>query len=134
MKKYKALKEIALDILEKYKNVGETVIYEYSGSIGEDLAKHEWECDVFRMQIEELAEPKWIPVTERLPDPYTDVLVSVDKRVWIDSLEDDFDSNGNYVVWWDSFNFVDFDKTAWMPLPDCYVEEQKCTDSEEEMK
>lgn len=58
MKTYKTLKEIALDILEKYKNAGETVIYEYSGSIEEDLAKHEWECEIFRMQIEELAEPK----------------------------------------------------------------------------
>ena len=68
------------------------------------------------------AEPKWISVSERLPDTYTDVLVSDGKYVWIDSLEDDFNENGNYVVWWDSSNSVDFDKTAWMPLPEPYRE------------
>lgn len=68
---------------------------------------------------------EWIPVSERLPDTYTPVLVSDSKYVWIDSLEDDFDSNGNYVVWWDSSNSVDFDKTAWMELPKPYEEEVK---------
>ena len=82
MKTYKALKEIALDILEKYKNVGETVIYEYSGSIGEDLAKHEWECDVFRMQIEELAESKWTPVTERNPEEYDAYFITYESESW----------------------------------------------------
>lgn len=66
--------------------------------------------------------PKWIPVNERLPDTYTAVLVSDGKYVWVDSLEDDFDENGSYVVWWDSSNSVDFDKTAWMPLPEPYEE------------
>lgn len=66
------------------------------------------------------AKPKWISTKEQLPDTYTAVLVSDGKYIWIDSLEDDFDSSGKYVVWWDSSSSVDFDKTAWMPLPELF--------------
>ena len=58
MKTYKTLKEIALDILEKYRNAQETVIYEYTGFTEEDRAELDWEYKFLRMQIEELAEPK----------------------------------------------------------------------------
>lgn len=75
-----------------------------------------------KFMIQGSSVPEWIPVNERLPDAYTAVLVSDGKYVWIDSLEDDFDGDGNYVVWWDSSNSVDFDKTAWMPLPEPYEE------------
>ena len=74
--------------------------------------------------LDVVKKAQWIPISERLPDTYTAVLVSDGKYVWIDSLEDDFDSGGNYVVWWDSSNYVDFDKTAWMPIPEPWKGEE----------
>lgn len=69
-----------------------------------------------QLDVSDIGVPMWVPVTKRLPDTYTAVLVSDGEYVWIDSLEDDFDGDGNYIVWWDSSS-VDFDKTVWMPLP-----------------
>ena len=89
-----------------------------------DIGKAEhselWRYEQALKEIKEMLESEfcWTPVSEGLPDTYTAVLVSDGKYVWVDSLEDDFDGNGNYGVWWDSSNLVDFDKTAWMPLPE----------------
>lgn len=76
--------------------------------------------------------PKWIPVSERLPENMNRVLIA--KRI-ID--EETVVDIGWYFAGektWYTNEFVVADVVAWMPLPDCYVEEQKCTDSKEEMK
>lgn len=115
MKTYKTLKEMALDILEKYKNAEETVIYEYSNSIEEDIAKHELEYKSLRMQIEELEEPKWILVSEQLPMKTDEYLVCY--------------NNGDVSTDWYGFtddgliNGFDEDIIAWMSLPKRYEEQ-----------
>lgn len=63
MSEDKTLKEIALELLEKYRTVGDAVIYEQSGRITEDLMELDCEYGRIRKQIEKAAEPKkgrWI--------------------------------------------------------------------------
>ena len=59
---------------------------------------------------------KWIPVTERLPEPFENVLVYL------------FKSQSPYIAWineyrsWETEEFMlddfDYKPTAWMPLPE----------------
>lgn len=58
MSEGKTLKEIALELLEKYRLSETGQIWEMSGSISEDTAKLEDECNYIRKQIEGMAEPK----------------------------------------------------------------------------
>ena len=48
----RTLKEIALDLLEQYKDAKETVIWEYSGSIDADIKKLKEKVSVIRQGIE----------------------------------------------------------------------------------
>ena len=47
------LKEIALELLEKYQEAEETVIWEYSSSIDRHLSELYQECEDYRKLIEE---------------------------------------------------------------------------------
>ena len=70
MSEDKTLKEIALELLEKYKAVEEAMIFEYSGSITEALAFLDYKCELIRRQIEKAAEPKkgkWTLTTTAQP-------------------------------------------------------------------
>ena len=49
------LKEIALELLNKYNNSERNVIWEYSGSIDRDLNELEDECKWYREEIEAAA-------------------------------------------------------------------------------
>ena len=63
------------------------------------------------------AEPKWIPVTERLPEEDEDVLVSTKDGIvfdaWLKSKEPLSWGSDSCDVW-------EYEVTAWMPLPECY--------------
>ena len=48
----RTLKEIALDLLDKYEEAKETVIWEYSGSIDDDIKKLKAEVSSIRQEIE----------------------------------------------------------------------------------
>ena len=52
---------------------------------------------------------KWIPVTERLPEPYVDVLVFRNGKIAIDRHEEDG---------WFAHDFQGRRATHWMPLPE----------------
>lgn len=62
------LKEIALELLNKYNNSERNVIWEYSGSIDQDLNELEDECKWYHEEIEAAANAverkrgKWILV------------------------------------------------------------------------
>ena len=74
---------------------------------------------VIRQTVEELKAQQWIPVTERLPDPDTWVLVSCDEDVTIMAVT-------GYGEWY----FTDGDFThgkidAWQPPPEPWKEGQE---------
>lgn len=58
MSEYKILKEIALELLEKYRLSETGLIWETSGSISEDITRLEYECNYMRKQIEKAADPE----------------------------------------------------------------------------
>lgn len=70
--------------------------------------------------IEELSKPRWIPVTERLPENDQDVLVMVH---WRDYPENMMCYGRKYKTRWYLWNgelgelIKGFDITHWMPLP-----------------
>lgn len=66
-------------------------------------------------------EPHWIPVTERLPEPRTDVWVNSD----IGQIQGYYEENVK--IWYASFgqgrDYLELIVNAWMPLPEPYLEE-----------
>lgn len=81
---------------------------------------------VFRMPAADI-EPRWIPVTERLPEEPFGCLVTV----WdTDPISmDEFENLLPYFVGWDGEQWNDsdgiqcpFEVLAWMPLPEPYKE------------
>ena len=78
-----------------------------------------------------LAERKWIPVTERLPDSPIRVLIQIDNG-WIITAYYDYGYDDENKFWWSVPDWdVDGDGTyalpisnqvlAWQPLPEPYV-------------
>ena len=79
---------------------------------------------------------RWIPVTERLPEPYSgEYLVTINNgRVYTDVLWFDSPGDGRYESCFykeddDGYGVVCVDVVAWMPLPEPYKEEER-NDSE----
>jgi hypothetical protein len=67
--------------------------------------------DALAMAIYALEQTKWIPVTERLPEKWQNVLtVRTDGKFR-------FDFIGSLDVWYEDVNFVGYPVTHWMPLP-----------------
>ena len=64
--------------------------------------------------IEELSKPRWIPVTERLPEPYFDVLSTDGESVGIAS----YQKKGGYWLTSDVFYDAHVAVSHWMPLPE----------------
>ena len=139
MSEGKTLKEIALELLEKYRRSETGLIWEMSGSISEDITKLEYECNYIRKQIERMPltvdqsmnvlhlpyveMPKWIPVTERLPETSEKVLITRRFGLYVG---DDYDrciDLGHYysnLKQWDTLYLDDIEVLAWMPLPEPY--------------
>ena len=65
-------------------------------------------------------EPQWIPVTERLPEPRTDVWVNSD----IGQIQGYYEESVE--TWYASFgqgrDYLELIVNAWMPLPEPYAE------------
>lgn len=59
----RTLKEIALDLLNKYEEAKETVIWEYSGTIDDDIEELHAEVEKTRLEIE-FAQSQWISLPE----------------------------------------------------------------------
>lgn len=66
-------------------------------------------------------EPHWIPVTERLPEPRTDVWVNSD----IGQIQGYYEESVE--IWYASFghgrDYLELIVNAWMPLPEPYQKE-----------
>jgi hypothetical protein len=67
--------------------------------------------------IEELSKPKWIPVTERLPDVFKHVLVNIPGMAPHPTVQEAFrEKNG---MWYSNgFRYLADEITHWMPLPE----------------
>lgn len=128
MSEYKILKEIALELLEKYRLSETGLIWEISGSISEDITRLEYECNYMRKQIEKAAEPRWIPVTERLPETSDPVLVTYifhGDRLFTGAKIVREVATANYYneAWFPhdcEFYYELVDVLAWMPLPESF--------------
>lgn len=109
------------------------------GSCRNDFRKGELTMDIYTIQEEaykrgyEAAQPKWIPVTERLPDKDGDYLVfkRFDRNAWSDVVS--FAKDGRKVskytfekkwqnIWYcydSEWGYIRTDAvTHWMPLPE----------------
>lgn len=69
-------------------------------------------------------EPKWIPVSERLPEKKTEVIYSLENHYVSTGYMTDRDYEGNIVElhWEDLESGVLIYPEAWMPLPEPYKE------------
>lgn len=78
--------------------------------------------EAYNMAIEALEqEPRWIPVSERLPEEDTDVLVTL-KCGLIGIMQKKLadDDNGEPCYIWQDFEGEEHEVIAWMPLPKAY--------------
>lgn len=82
---------------------------------------------------------RWIPVTEKLPEPYTEVLVNITydgKFEGIDIASYIPDKCGYIDDKWDTqIDWMEgptewYHVTAWMPIPEPYKEESEVKDNE----
>ena len=64
--------------------------------------------------IEELSKPRWIPVTERLPEEYVDVLCYCSRNGQYGCGEWSKEDNGT-IYWTGLYGMI---PTHWMPLPE----------------
>ena len=93
----------AIEVLEFFKGQAE----KYDGSL--EYIKPE-EVEAFSMAIDALKQTAWIPVSERLPDDFERVLVTLGSY---DGVTYDWRSDGDWYDWGKSV-------IAWMSLPEPY--------------
>ena len=127
------LKSIALELLQKYEESETSVIWEYSVDIKKSEKYLDAEVTKYRELINKYAEqePKWIPVSERLPESAGVYIVT---REFTDGFELADLTDACYFdgtsTWHDDNRtnhgreYVDKKIKAWMPLPEPYESQE----------
>jgi hypothetical protein len=118
------LKEIALDLLEQYRDAKEDLIWEYSGSIDEDTKRLEEKVAKIRQEIEDQTTSGWI--TGRLPDKPCVCLA----MICGDSIGENFVVMTKFIAkpyhYKNAFLYkgkdISDEVLAWQPLPEPYQE------------
>jgi hypothetical protein len=133
------LKEIALELLERYRIVREFAIDRFSDDESQDLADLETKIEDYKKRIEEAPAEDWIPfrlreMTEEervyhpgekfmwsdpLPDVEQAILVSDGENVW----EDVFCDDGEF-CYLENHDYLT-EGMAWMPKPKPYQAKEK---------
>ena len=114
---------------EAWKNCDFDFIYDWMHEAAdaiEELQKavnfHKFNSEFWEDKYNSLADEKWIPVTERLPEEYVNVLChlrSLDRKSEYYSI-DHLMEDGQ---WWKAANSWKHEVTHWMPLPEPPKEE-----------
>ena len=138
------LKSIALELLQKYEESETSIICECSCDIDKSTKNLDAEVTKYRELIDKYAEqePRWIPVSEKLPENGT-YLVTLERfcggeprinmRSFAKDLNkvDEFDFPKHKCGWYNYDSeygyWEDTGVIAWMPLPEPY-EPQKSED------
>ena len=98
----------AIEELSKQRDLALTRLCEWCGVCSKEH-RDAWGCDDIA-RLQELQLPRWIPVTERLPEDRNMVLATVDGVVRIAFY-------GNY-MWEEVETYSILYPTHWMPLPE----------------
>lgn len=120
-------RQAAIDVLSFEKEMLNRVLDDMD-VVGAEREKYSWGLGLVESYIADMKdlpstqpEPKWIPVTERLPKP-NETVGRVLKHYLVQNIYGDM-----LVGIWDGVNWqmsyssemID-DAVAWMPLPECY--------------
>ena len=117
----KTLKEIALELVDKYYGSETTVIWGYSGNIDRAIEQLDKECNAYRAEIEALSAQQWIPCSERLPEEFYALCCDIHGEMLIANPFECDDSDTGFSA--ESEDCYMYNCVAWMPLPPSFKEE-----------
>ena len=97
----------------------EVVLEDDNEDAQEELHETEVELEALRMAVQALEEkPRWIPCSERLPEPRIDVWCNSDMGQMVGYYEENVET-------WYGRDYLELMVTAWMPLPEPYKERRE---------
>ena len=98
-------------------------VLEWLENATDDSIEHALDSDLEFISSVTPQEPRWIPVSERMPEEDTDVLVTL-KCGLIGIMQKKLadDDNGEPCYIWQDFEGEEHEVIAWMPLPQSYRE------------
>ena len=93
-------------------------IEELSKRVDESIPKDDAE-----IIIAEVAKPRWIPVTERLPEPFVTVLACIPSEEPLPTVHESYIADhGAWVCILTAERYKTGEVTHWMPMPEPYKE------------
>ena len=115
--KYSLKNDLGVDCISRKR------VLEWLENATDDSIEHALDSDLEFISSVTPQEPRWIPVSERMPEEDTDVLVTL-KCGLIGIMQKKLadDDNGEPCYIWQDFEGEEHEVIAWMPLPQSYRE------------